>query len=253
MTKTIVITGASSGIGQSCAELMAGKYNLVLCARSKDKLEKLQDKLRKNSNNKILSFRLDVTQHEDVRAFFDKISAEGINVDILINAAGLALGLDTLDKSDERDIHTMIDVNIKGVLFMSKYALKIMKIHNTGHIINLGSIAGINSYSTGITYAATKSAVKSISDGLRKDVIPYNIRITNIQPGLVKTNFSLVRFKGDEKKSEEVYKGIKPLTAYDIAEVIRYSIESPEHVQVNEITVTPTHQATVEHIYKSNN
>ena len=254
MKKTIIITGASSGIGKACAEKLAVNHNIILCSRSEDKLLILeQTLLTKGYGNKITHAKLDVTNNENVKDLFQKLQSTNIFADVLINAAGLALGLETLDESDDGDIRTMVDTNITGLLFMSKYALKLMKKNNRGHIINIGSIAGINPYPTGITYAATKAAVKSISDGLRKDVISYNIRITNIQPGLVKTNFSLVRFKGDIAKSESVYNGIKPLTADDIAEIIKYSIESPDYMQLNEITVTPTHQATVEYIFRKIN
>ncbi len=250
MKKTVLITGASSGIGKACAELLAKDYNLILCSRNGDKLIELKDNL--SSKNAVHIFKLDVRNYSDIEELFNFLSQESINIDVLINSAGLALGLETLDKSLKEDISTMLDTNVKGVLFMSKFALGIMKKLNRGHIINLGSIAGINSYPTGITYAATKSAVKSISDGLRKDITPYNIRITNIQPGLVKTAFSVVRFKGNKKEADSVYDGIKPLSAIDIANIIKYTIEVPQHIQINEVTITPTHQATVEHIYKSN-
>ncbi len=251
MRKTIIITGASSGIGKACAELLAKNYDLILCSRNEDKLKELQKTLQAYGN-KVLVFKLDVRSDTEVSSLFNTLAAECVDVDVLINSVGLALGLETLDKSLEEDINAMIDTNIKGLLFMSKHALKVMKATDKGHIINLGSIAGIDSYPTGITYAATKSAVKSISDGLRKDVIPNNIRITNIQPGLVETKFSVIRFYGDTKKAKSVYKGIKPLSANDIASIIKYAIELPQHVQINEITVTPTHQATVEHIYRKN-
>lgn len=145
----------------------------------------------------------------------------------------------------------MIDTNIKGLLLVSKYALKQMKKTGNGHIINIGSIAGVNSYARGIVYAATKAAVKSISDGLRKEVVAHNIKITNIQPGLVETNFSNIRFRGDMEKAKEVYCGIQPLQADDIANAIVYVLNTPEHVQINEITLTPTHQATVEVIHRN--
>ena len=169
----------------------------------------------------------------------------------MINSAGLALGLEKLEDGHVEDWDKMIDTNVKGLLMVSKFALKGMKERNNGHIINIGSIAGITSYSKGIVYAATKAAVKSISDGLRKEVVENDIRITNIQPGLVETNFSNIRFSGDIEKATSVYKGIVPLSGDDIADIIKYVINLPERVQINEVTVTPLHQATVEVIHKN--
>jgi len=166
-------------------------------------------------------------------------------------SAGVALGLEKLENGQINEWDQMIDTNVRGLLMVSKFALTIMKERNSGHIINIGSIAGITSYSKGVVYAATKAAVKSISDGLRKEVIENKIKITNIQPGLVETNFSNTRFGGDVEKAKNVYKGIKPLSGDDIADIIKYVIELPDHVQINEITVTPLHQATVEVIHRN--
>ncbi len=197
-------------------------------------------------------FGVDVTDSEQVEKMFDTLDKQKIYPDVLINSAGLALGLDDFEDSLISDFNMMINTNITDLLYVTKFALKYMKRKNNGHIINMGSIAGINTYAKGIVYSATKAAVKSISDGLRKDVIEHKIRITNIQPGLVETNFSITRFGGDKEKAKEVYLGIKPLSAEDVATIIKFSIELPEHVQINEITVTPLHQATVENVYRNN-
>jgi 3-hydroxy acid dehydrogenase / malonic semialdehyde reductase len=246
--KTILITGASSGIGLACAKKLHKGNRLILCSRRIHLLEKLKESLGEEEN--IYIFQTDVTKEKQVRTLFKNIYDNNISPELVINSAGVALGLDSLDKGSICDWNKMINTNIKGLLMISKFALKEMKRKNYGHIINIGSIAGINSYSGGIVYSATKASVKSISDGLRKEVIEKNIRITNIQPGLVETNFSNIRFKGDMEKAKNVYKGIKPLTGDDIADIIKYIIKLPLHIQINEITVTPVHQATVEIVYK---
>ena len=249
--KTILITGASSGIGLACAYKLQAGNRLVLCSRNLDKLHDVKKDLGV-SDEEVMVFGVDVTDDEQVKKMFGILDEKKIYPEVLINSAGLALGLDSFEGSLISDWDTMLNTNIAGLLYVTKFALKYMKDKNNGHIINMGSIAGINTYAKGIVYSATKAAVKSISDGLRKDVIEHKIRITNIQPGLVETNFSITRFGGDKEKAKEAYFGIKPLSAEDIATIIKFSIESPEHVQINEITVTPLHQATVENIYRNN-
>lgn len=244
--KTVLITGASSGIGQACAIRLADKFHLVLIARNKEKLESLRSL---GTNTKV--FVTDVRRYEQLESMFKSLDEQNIFPEIVINAAGLALGLEEIAEGNTDDWDCMIDTNVKGLLYVSKLALERMKNNNRGHIVNMGSIAGINSYAKGVVYASSKAAVRSISDGLRKEVVAHNIKITNIQPGLVETNFSNVRFKGDVNKAKEVYRGIHPLSADDIANVIEYVINTPEHVQINEITLTPTHQATVEVMYKN--
>lgn len=246
--KTILITGASSGIGLACAKKLLDGNRLILCSRNISGLENIKSKLN-NDNIHIVS--VDVTNRSQISKMFENLESYDLHPDVLINSAGLALGLEKLEDGHTEDWDKMIDTNIKGLLMVSKFALKGMKQRNNGHIINIGSIAGITSYSKGIIYAATKAAVKSISDGLRKEVVENKIKITNIQPGLVETNFSNIRFGGNIEKAKNVYKGIKPLSGDDIASIIKYVIELSEHVQINEITVTPLHQSTVEVIHRS--
>lgn len=248
--KTILITGASSGIGLGCVKKLCDVNTLILCSRDGSKLEKIKSEFDKNQN--IHVFPLDVSNQLQVEEMFKNLKSSNLYPDVVINSAGVALGYEKLEEGSVQNWNQMIDVNIKGLLMVSKFALVIMKERNSGHIINIGSIAGVASYPNGVVYAATKAAVKSISDGLRKEVIENNIRITNIQPGMVETNFSNIRFDGDAEKAKNVYKGINPLVGDDIADIIAYTINLPERIQINEITVTPLHQATVENIYRNN-
>ena len=202
--KKILITGASSGIGLSCAKKLCNDHKLILCARNIEALEKIRSAL--NEEN-ITIYKTDVTDQTQVNELFENIKTADLVPDTVINAAGLALGLETLEKNNVRDWEQMIDTNIKGLLMISRLALKNMKEKNRGHLIHIGSIAGIDSYPNGIVYAATKAAVRSISDGLRKEVVAHKIKITNIQPGMAETNFSNVRFGGDTEKAKRVYEG----------------------------------------------
>jgi 3-hydroxy acid dehydrogenase / malonic semialdehyde reductase len=246
--KTALITGASSGIGLACANELIDDFILILCSRDLKKLEEIKKNL--SVKGRVYIFKTDVRLGCDVKNLFSQIKKLKLSVDVVINSAGLALDLNDLEKGLTYDWDSMIDTNIKGLLMVSKYSLEIMIKKNQGSIINIGSISGINSYSKGVVYSATKAAVKSISDGMRKELIKSKIKITNIQPGLVETNFSKIRFKGNQKKASSVYEGIIPLQAGDISNIIRYVIDLPEHVQINEITVTPVHQATVEVIHR---
>lgn len=249
--KTVFITGASSGIGLACANKFArNNFNVVLCSRNYTELEKIKVELEK-FGTKISIFKMDVKNSHQVKDVFDELSRLSIVIDILINNAGLALDLSDLQNGKTDDWDDMIDTNIKGLLYVTRFTLAEMIKNNHGHIINIGSIAGINSYAKGAVYAATKSAVKFISDGIRKEVVENNIKVTNIQPGLVETNFSMVRFSGDLEKAKNVYKGIQPLTANDIAETIFFVANTPEHVQICEVTLTPLHQASVEVVFRN--
>lgn len=250
--KIVFISGASSGIGQSCAEVFAqAGARLILCARNIEKVRQIAGILKNQHDTDILALALDVQNKEAVNAAIDSLSSQWQKIDILINNAGLALGLEKLHEGSLADWDGMIDTNIKGLLYLTRKIVPTMLKHNlNGHIINIGSIAGTHAYPGGAVYCATKAAVKFISDGLRMDVVDTPIRVTNIQPGMVHTNFSVVRFHGDQQKADNVYANITPLAPIDIANIVAYAASAPPHVQICEVTVTPTHQASGQVIYK---
>ena len=252
--KIIFVSGASSGIGRSCAEALgAVGAKLILCARSLDKLTDLANNLRELYNTESIVCKLDVSNRAEVEEVIDKLPEAWKKIDILINNAGGALGLEKLQEGNPEDWDKMIDTNVKGLLYLTRRIVPFMlKYKLNGHVVNVGSTAGIFAYPNGAVYCATKSAVHFISDGLRMDLVDTPIRVTNIQPGMTETNFSNVRFHGDEEKAKSVYAGITPLMPEDIAEIIFYAISAPPHVQIFEVTVTPTNQATGGVIYKNN-
>lgn len=244
--KIVFISGASSGIGKACAELFAqAGAKLILGARSVEKLQELGNELKVQYQTEILALKLDVQDKDAVDEAINGLPLAWQKIDILINNAGLARGLEKLHQGDVADWEAMIDTNVKGLLYLTrKIVPQMLENQLNGHVINIGSTAGILAYPGGAVYCATKAAVKFISDGLRMDVVDTPIRVTNIQPGMVETNFSVIRFHGDQQKADNVYDGIKPLTAEDIADIVVYAASAPTHVQICEVTVTPTHQAT---------
>lgn len=244
--KIVFISGASSGIGKACAELFAqAGAKLILCARSVEKVQEIANVLKAQYKTDILALKLDVQDKNAVNEIVDTLPAEWKKIDILVNNAGLARGLEKLHQGDVEDWEAMIDTNVKGLLYLTrKIVPQMLENKVNGHVINIGSIAGIHAYPGGAVYCATKSAVKFLSDGLRMDVVDTPIRVTNIQPGMVETNFSVIRFHGDQGKADNVYAGIKPLVAEDIADIVVYAASAPAHVQICEVTVTPTNQAT---------
>ena len=245
MNKTIFITGAGSGIGKSAAEKFAAAgFRLILCARNEQKITELSKSLQERFSVPVHAFALDVRDKTAVDAAIKRLPEAFADIDILVNNAGLALGLEKLQDNLVSDWEEMIATNITGLLYITHAVLPIMLHRRQGHIINIGSIAGIHAYPNGAVYCATKAAVKTLSDGLRQDLVETPIRVTNIQPGMTETNFSIVRFHGDVKRANNVYQGIEPLTGADIANIIYYTASAPSHVQICEITVTPTHQAT---------
>lgn len=249
--KTILITGASSGIGRACAKkLTSTETRLILCSRNIEKLQDIKNSLEEKSME-VLVYKVDVQQRDSVEVMFNDLEKRKLRIDTLINNAGLALDLTSIENGNPKDWDTMIDTNIKGLLYVTRMAVKQMVENNSGHVVNIGSIAATYAYPKGAVYAATKSAVKFISDGLRKELADKNIKVTNIQPGLVETNFSNVRFYGDQEKAKNVYRGIKPLTAEDIADIVSYTVSAPQHVQICEVTVTPLHQAAVDVIHRT--
>ena len=239
-----LITGATSGIGESCAHKFAqAGYNLIVTARRSDLLASLKRKLERQGVE-VLPLVFDVRDRQAAHDAIAGLPQEGAEVDVLVNNAGLARGLEPEYEGNMDDWDEMIDTNIRGLLTMTRLIVPAMVARNHGHIINIGSVAGDAAYAGGNVYCATKSAVKSISDGLRIDVAHTKVRVTNIKPGLVETNFSRVRFHGNEDRADKVYQGIKPLTGDDVADVVLYAVQAPEHVQIAEVLVLATHQAS---------
>lgn len=245
MNKVILITGASSGIGEGCAKKFASQGDrLILNARSTDRLQSLAEELKEKYNTECYIMPFDVRDREMAATALDKLPDEWKSIDVLINNAGLAIGTDKEHEGNPDEWDTMIDTNIKALLAMTRLVVPGMIERGRGHIINIGSIAGDAAYPGGSVYCATKAAVKALSDGLRIDLVDTPLRVTNIKPGMVETNFSVVRFRGDRNKADNVYRGIKPLNGDDIAEVVYFAASAPEHMQVAEVLVMPTYQAT---------
>ena len=251
--KIVFVSGASGGIGKACAERFAkAGAKLILCARSIDKITVLAEQLKAMYQTESQVIGLDVRNRQAVLAAVQSLPADWQAIDVLINNAGGALGMEKLQEGNLDDWDVMIDTNVKGLLYLTRAIVPLMlKYQRNGHVVNIGSVAGIHAYPGGAVYCACKAAVQFISDGLRMDVVDTPIRVTNIQPGMVQTDFSKVRFHGDEKKAAEVYEGITPLSAEDIADIIIYAASVPPHVQICEVTVTPTHQATGRVIHKA--
>ncbi len=245
MEKTVLITGASSGIGEGCARKFASQgARLILNSRSTDKLTALAEELKEKYDAECYVMPFDVCNREAAAAALNALPQEWRSIDVLINNAGLAIGVDKEHEGSLDEWDVMIDTNIKALLSMTRLVVPGMVERGRGHIINIGSIAGDAAYPGGSVYCATKAAVKALSDGLRIDLVDTPLRVTNIKPGLVETNFSVVRFRGDKEKAGNVYRGIKPLNGDDIAEVAYFAASAPEHMQVADILVMPTYQAT---------
>ncbi len=254
MQKIVFITGATSGFGEACAyKFAANGYDLILNGRRTDRLQLLADTLEKKYNVAVMQLPFDVQNEKAVFDSIQKMPVEWKAIDVLINNAGLALGRDYFEEADLSDWNTMIDTNIKGFLYVAKAVSQLMVARNasslgqaqglTGHIINMGSVAGKEVYEKGNVYCATKFAVDAISQGMRIDLLRHNIKVTSINPGAADTEFSVVRFKGDADTAKKIYDGLKPLTAEDIAEVIFYCTTLPAHVCINDLTITCTQQA----------
>jgi NADP-dependent 3-hydroxy acid dehydrogenase YdfG len=251
MNKTIMITGATAGFGKAIAVRFARNgYNLIITGRRKDKLEELEKELQSYGKIKLLSLNFDVRKQDEVEDVIEKLPAEWKAIDILVNNAGLAAGLAHIDSGVIDDWDRMIDTNVKGLLYVTRAVAPLMVARNTGHIINIGSIAGSEAYENGNVYCATKSAVDSLSRSMRIDLLKNNIKVTHIAPGMAETEFSLVRFKGDTEKARSVYKGIEALTADDVADAIYYCATVPAHVCINNLEITPTQQASVNSSYR---
>ena len=244
MDKIVLITGATSGIGLACARKFSENGDkLILTGRNEQRLSEIRKELEAKGAN-VLTLVFDVRDREKATKCIEELPTKWQAVDVLVNNAGLALGLEPEYEGNYDDWETMIDTNIKGLLTMTRLVVPGMVARNRGHIINVGSVAGDAAYAGGNVYCATKAAVKALSDGLRIDVANTAIRVTNLKPGLVETNFSNVRFHGDNDRAATVYKGIKPLTGDDIADVAVFAANAPEHVQIAEVLILATHQAS---------
>jgi NADP-dependent 3-hydroxy acid dehydrogenase YdfG len=244
-SKIALITGATSGIGAACAETFAQQgYNLILVGRRAHLLEENAAQLKSKYEIDIQTLVADVRDKESLTQTLESLPADWKQVDVLINNAGLSQGLDPIDKGDTDDWDTMIDTNVKGLLYVTKIVSNWMIPQKRGHIINIGSIAGKEVYPNGNVYCASKHAVDALNKGMRIDLLPYNIKVTAINPGMVETEFSLVRFKGDEERAKDVYKGFEPLLAQDIADAIWFVVSRPAHVNINDMLIMPTAQAS---------
>ena len=239
-----LITGATSGIGKASAELFAKNgWNLILTGRRKDRLEAFSTELQKKYKIKTLCLNFDVRNLKEVVKNIDSIKGDWRNIDLLLNNAGLASGLSTIQDGNIEDWEVIIDTNIKGLLYMTRHIAPLLIEKNKGHIINVASLAGKQVYPNGNVYCATKFAVDALSKAMRIDMLPHGIRVTNIAPGLVETEFSIVRFKGDAERAKKTYENIKALTAEDIADIIYWAASRPAHVNINDVVITPTAQA----------
>lgn len=243
MRKIVLITGATSGIGEACArKFEQGGYDVIITGRRAQLLANLKKELEAEGV-RVLALAFDVRNRNAATAAINSLPLEWQQIDVLINNAGLALGLEPEYEGSFEDWETMIDTNIKGLLTMTRLVVPRMVKRDSGHVINIGSVAGDAAYAGGNVYCGTKAAVKTITDGLRIDLAHTSVRVTNVKPGLVETHFSNVRFHGNDARAEKVYEGVKPLTGDDIAEVVFYAASAPAHVQIAEVLVLATHQA----------
>ncbi len=254
MPKIVFITGATSGFGKACAEKFASEcYDLILNGRREERLEEIKAQLEKKFNIAVYLLPFDVQNRENVFDAMGRIPEDWQSIDVLINNAGLALGRDYFDEADIDDWDTMIDTNVKGLLYVSRAVLPFMVKHKKGHIINLGSIAGNEVYEKGNVYCASKFAVDAISQSMRIDLLRHGIKVTNIEPGAAETEFGIVRFKGDKATAKNVYDGLTPLSAKDVADIIYYTTTLPPHVCINEVVVTCMQQANTIYFNRKSN
>lgn len=251
MAKTAFITGATSGIGRATAIRLARLgMNLVITGRRADRLVTLSDELQRECHVSIRHLEFDVRDRNQVNAAIDSLTEEFRKIDILVNNAGLAAGLEHIYEGDTDDWDRMIDTNIKGVLYITRRIAPMMVERGSGHIINIGSIAGVQTYENGSVYCASKHAMHALSEGMRIDMLKHGIRVSEIRPGMVNTEFSDVRFHGDSDRADGVYKGVTPLSADDIASVIEWILCQPPHININDIEVMPTQQANAFYTYR---
>ena len=244
MNKIALITGATSGIGRAVADIFAeNKYNLIVTGRRSERLQELKAALEQQHDISVLALCFDVRYNDEVVRNIESLPVEWRNIDVLVNNAGLAVGLNRIQDGVLDDWERMIDTNIKGLLYVTRAVSPLMVARNSGHIVNICSVAGKEVYENGNVYCATKHAVDALSKAMRIDMLGHNIKVTNICPGAVETEFSIVRFKGDTQRAAGTYKGIEPLTGRDIAECIYFAVSLPKHVCINDMMIMPTAQA----------
>lgn len=245
MKKIALITGATAGIGKATAEKLAREgFDIIITGRRKEKLQELEGLLKKEYKAEVLSLEFDVRNYVEVEKHLANLPERWKNIDVLVNNAGLAVGLNPIQEGDVDDWERMIDTNIKGLLYVTRTVSPGMIKRKSGHIINIGSIAAKEVYANGSVYCATKHAVKALSQGMRLDMVNYGIKVTLVCPGAVETEFSVVRFKGDQSRADKVYDGFVPLAAEDIADAIYYAVSAPDHVDVQDVLVMPKAQAS---------
>ena len=245
MNKIALITGASAGIGEACAiKLAENGFDLIIAGRREKNLEKLAKKIQATSKNEVLSVCLDVRNYVEVEKTINSLPEKWKNIDVLVNNAGLAVGVSPIEQGVVDDWDRMIDTNVKGLLYVTRCVSPLMTKRKKGLIVNITSIAGKEVYPGGNVYCGTKHAVDAITKGMRIDLLPHNIKVSSIAPGMVETECSLVRFKGDENKADQVYQGFKPLKAEDIAESLLFIATRPDHVSINDILIMPSAQAS---------
>lgn len=248
-----LVTGATSGIGKSSAKIFAkNNYNLIITGRRQERLDELKKELESNHNIKVLTLCFDIRKQNEVEKAITSLPEEYKAIDVLVNNAGLAAGLAPIQDGNIDHWERMIDTNIKGLLYMTKAVSKLMIARNKGHIINVGSIAGKEAYANGNVYCGTKHAVDALNKGMRIDLLPYNIKVSAINPGMVETEFSIVRFDGDTERAKKVYEGLQPLMPDDIAETIYWMASRPAHVNINDVIIMPTAQANSTTVNRKN-
>lgn len=247
----VLVTGATSGIGKSTAEIFAKNgHHLIITGRRKERLEEFKNELQTNYAVKVTTLCFDIRKLKEVENAINSLSGENTKIDILVNNAGLAAGLSAIQDGNVDHWERMIDTNVKGLLYITRHVSNIMIKNGKGHIINIGSIAGKEVYANGNVYCATKHAVDALNKGMRIDLLPHNIKVTAVNPGMVETEFSIVRFDGDEDRAKKVYMGMQPLTPEDIAETIYWVANRPTHVNINDIVIMPAVQATATNVIR---
>lgn len=250
----VLVTGATSGIGKSTAEIFAKNgHDLIITGRRQERLAEFENELKNKYGIKVTLLCFDVRNVNEVEDAISNLSVENKKIDVLVNNAGLAAGLSPINDGELQHWERMIDTNIKGLLYMTKAVSKLMIERKCGHIINIGSIAGKEVYANGNVYCATKHAVDALNKGMRIDLLPHQIKVTAVNPGMVETEFSIVRFDGDEERAKKVYEGLKPLSPDDIAETVYWAASRPSHVNINDIIIMPSVQATATNVIREVN